>query len=83
MRMYATRKPHTFLFLLDDKTVIDANRRGNLRRAWINHGCEPNCEANEENGRTFIECDPRLSGAVRADCDDYKGDRPTNATRRR
>jgi len=46
--------PHTFLFLLDDKTVIDANRRGNSAR-WINHSCDPNCETNEENGRLFID----------------------------
>ena len=46
--------PHTFLFLLDDKTVIDANRRGNSAR-WINHGCDPNCETNEENRRLFID----------------------------
>jgi SET domain-containing protein len=46
--------PHTFLFLMDDKSVIDANRHGNSAR-WINHGCDPNCEANEENGRMFID----------------------------
>ena len=46
--------PHTFLFLLEDKTVIDANRRGNSAR-WINHSCDPNCETNEENGRLFID----------------------------
>ena len=46
--------PHTFLFLLDDKTVIDANRRGNSAR-WINHSCDPNCETNEEDGRLFID----------------------------
>ena len=46
--------PHTFLFLLDDGTVIDANRRGNSAR-WINHSCDPNCEANEENGRLLID----------------------------
>jgi SET domain-containing protein len=35
---------HTFYFTLDDKTVIDGNARGNDAR-WINHGCDPNCEA--------------------------------------
>lgn len=35
---------HTFLFTLNDKYVIDANVGGNVAR-WINHGCEPNCEA--------------------------------------
>ena len=44
---------HTFLFLLDNNMVIDANYKGNSSR-WINHGCNPNCEADEENGRMFI-----------------------------
>lgn len=35
---------HTFLFTLNDKYVIDANYDGNEAR-WINHSCEPNCEA--------------------------------------
>jgi SET domain-containing protein len=48
---------HTFYFTLDDKTVIDGNARGNDAR-WINHGCDPNCEAEllKEGGkqRVFI-----------------------------
>ena len=35
---------HTFLFTLNDQYVIDANVGGNTAR-WINHGCDPNCEA--------------------------------------
>ena len=35
---------HTFLFTLNEKYVVDANVDGNLAR-WINHGCDPNCEA--------------------------------------
>lgn len=45
---------HTFLFELDDRWVIDAGVRGNAAR-WINHGCSPNCETVEEDGRIFIE----------------------------
>ena len=45
---------HTFLFLLDNEVVIDANYNGNSAR-WINHSCDPNCEANEEKGRMFID----------------------------
>ncbi|NJN40544.1 MAG: SET domain-containing protein [Gammaproteobacteria bacterium] len=45
---------HTFLFELDDKLVIDAGVRGNAAR-WINHGCKPNCETVEDDGRIFIE----------------------------
>ena len=35
---------HTFLFTLNDDYVIDGARRGNAAR-WINHSCDPNCEA--------------------------------------
>lgn len=35
---------HTFLFILNDDYVIDANIGGNVAR-WINHGCSPNCKA--------------------------------------
>jgi hypothetical protein len=45
---------HTFLFELDSDMVIDAGQRGNAAR-WINHRCDPNCEAVEEEGRIFIE----------------------------
>jgi SET domain-containing protein len=45
---------HTLLFELSDGTVIDAGLRGNAAR-WINHGCEPNCDAIEfDDGRVFI-----------------------------
>jgi len=45
---------HTFLFLLENQIVIDANYHGNSAR-WINHSCDPNCEANEDNGRMYID----------------------------
>lgn len=45
---------HTFLFALDDGSVIDAAVRGNEAR-FINHSCDPNCQAIEEDGRIFIE----------------------------
>lgn len=35
---------HTFLFTLSDDYVLDANYEGNVAR-WINHSCNPNCEA--------------------------------------
>jgi uncharacterized protein len=35
---------HTFLFILNDRYVIDGNKNGNLAR-YINHSCSPNCEA--------------------------------------
>ena len=45
--------PHTFLFLVDDKTCIDATHGGNTAR-WINHSCAPNCEIEDEDRRIFI-----------------------------
>jgi SET domain-containing protein len=45
---------HTMLFAATDKVVIDATKRGGPAR-WINHSCSPNCEANEEEGRVFID----------------------------
>jgi SET domain-containing protein len=45
---------HTFLFAVDDDTVIDAAYGGNVAR-WINHSCEPNCEVVEEDGRLYVE----------------------------
>ena len=46
--------PHTFLFgLSDSNLVINAAIGGNDAR-WINHSCDPNCEAIEEKGRIFI-----------------------------
>lgn len=44
---------HTFFFSLADGSVIDGGRHGNEAR-WINHACEPNCEAQEEDGRVYI-----------------------------
>jgi uncharacterized protein len=45
---------HTLMFELSDGTVIDASVRGNAAR-WINHGCDPNCEAIEyDDGRVYI-----------------------------
>ena len=45
---------HTFLFTIDDKTVIDAAVKGNDAR-FINHSCAPNCEAINDRKRIFIE----------------------------
>jgi hypothetical protein len=45
---------HTFYFSLDDGRVIDAKHGGNASR-WINHSCDPNCEADETDGRVFID----------------------------
>jgi SET domain-containing protein len=45
---------HTFLFIVDRRTVIDAGVDGNDAR-FINHSCDPNCESVIEGQRVFIE----------------------------
>jgi SET domain-containing protein len=45
---------HTFLFIVDKHTVIDAGVRGNAAR-FINHQCEGNCESVIEHRRVFID----------------------------
>ena len=46
---------HTFYFHIEDGRAIDGNVGGNSSR-WINHSCQPNCEAEEaEGGRIFIK----------------------------
>jgi hypothetical protein len=47
------KRHHTFLFTLDEDTVIDAAVGGNEAR-FINHSCEPNCQAFIEGKRIFI-----------------------------
>ena len=45
--------PHTFNFGLESGEVINPEIGGNEAR-WINHCCDPNCEAIEEDDRIFI-----------------------------
>jgi SET domain-containing protein len=47
-------KHHTFLFSVDSRKVIDATFGGNESR-FINHSCDPNCEAVIEDRRVYIE----------------------------
>jgi len=50
--------PRTYLFgLLDGKHVID----GDGIAAFINHSCDPNCEADEIKGRVIIRAIRRIS----------------------
>ncbi len=56
-RRYETKEEndsHTFLFIVDSKTVIDAGTDGNDAR-FFNHSCDPNCESVVEKRRVFIE----------------------------
>jgi len=47
------KRHHTFLFELDEDRCIDARDGGSDAR-YINHSCEPNCEALIEGDRIFI-----------------------------
>jgi SET domain-containing protein len=49
------KRHHTFLFTLDSRTVIDgAIERGGGDASYINHSCDPNCEAVITGKRIFI-----------------------------
>jgi SET domain-containing protein len=45
---------HTFLFVVNRRTVIDGSRKGNDAR-YINHLCDANCETITDVNRIFIE----------------------------
>lgn len=47
------KRHHTFLFIVDDKEIIDGADGGN-DSAYINHSCDPNAEAVIEGKRIFI-----------------------------
>lgn len=47
------KHPHVLLFTVDEDTVIDAGVGGNDAR-FINHSCEPNCEAVTRGNRIWI-----------------------------
>jgi len=49
------KRHHTFLFTLNAKTVVDgAIATGGSDASFINHSCDPNCEAVIRDGRIFI-----------------------------
>jgi uncharacterized protein len=49
----AMGRHHTFLFAVNSRVCIDGDRPANIAR-FINHSCEPNCEAIAEKSRVFI-----------------------------
>ncbi|MBD3258014.1 SET domain-containing protein-lysine N-methyltransferase [candidate division GN15 bacterium] len=54
---------HTFLFAVDEKTTIDAAVGGNDAR-FINHSCDPNCEAVDYDGHIWIEAIKNIQPGV-------------------
>ena len=48
------KRHHTFLFTVTPRKVVDGAVNGN-ESIYINHSCDPNCEAVIEDGRIFIE----------------------------
>jgi SET domain-containing protein len=53
------RRHHTFLFILNSRTCVDAAFEGNESR-FFNHSCDPNCEAVIERGHIWIEAVRRI-----------------------
>jgi SET domain-containing protein len=48
------KRHHTFLFILNSRTCVDAAFEGNESR-FLNHSCDPNCEAVISRGHIWIE----------------------------
>lgn len=50
---HGMKRHHTFLFTLDDDLLIDGGRGGNASR-FLNHSCDPNCEAVIHGDKIFF-----------------------------
>ena len=75
---------HTYLFAIDDDVVIDAAVDGNEAR-FINHSCDPNCDAVIDHGRIWIEtiCDVAAGEELAYDYAYVLEERHTLAAKRR
>ena len=73
---YGMERHHTFLFEIDDQTTIDGARKGNDAR-YINHSCEPNCEAVLDDGRVFVYALRNIQPGIELTYDySYEADEP-------
>jgi uncharacterized protein len=59
---------HTFYFSLEGGDCLDALYGGNSSR-WINHSCNPNCEADEQDGRVFIKAKKNIKAGTELNYD--------------
>jgi uncharacterized protein len=71
------QRHHTFLFTLDEDTVVDGARGGSIAK-YINHSCEPNCEAVIDDGRIWIEAKKNIQPGVELTYD-YQYERADDA----
>lgn len=51
---YDVNDNHTFLFIVDKKTVVDGGVNGNDAR-FINHSCDENVQSTVEKGRVYLD----------------------------
>ena len=65
---------HTVLFTLDRRTVIDG-ATGDGVAHYLNHSCDPNCEAFLEDGRIYLETIRAVEGGTELTFD-YRLRRP-------
>ena len=74
---------HTFLFRLDSGDAIDAAPSRSIAK-YINHSCDPNCEAVEEDGRIFIDAIREIARGEELVYDyNYVLDEPHNAANKK
>ena len=74
---------HTFLFAVDENTTIDA-AVGGSDAMYINHSCDPNCEAVDYDGRIWIEAIRNIQPGQELTYDyNYQTDEPIDDEDRR
>lgn len=72
------KRHHTFLFTLDDDVLIDGGRGGNASR-FLNHSCDPNCEAVIEGDAIFFHALRNIQPGAELTFD-YKYERTSDHT---